>query len=92
MKTVKKQGVKLPDKTISAKEMKDYGYFWNGMFPLREEMARQLFLEGNLQIFRLYTDGSEALCESLKHLEQHTKNNGLFGVEKEDWQNYENHE
>jgi antirestriction protein ArdC len=75
----------MPDPTISIEEMQEYGYSFNGMLPLREAAAWELFEKEDMQIYCLYEDGSEAAVESAVELHSHAEKNGIFGVEKDDW-------
>ncbi len=70
-----------PDPTITQEAMATYGYTWDGMYPLQKDITTQLYHQG-FHLYKLYTDGSEALIESPDEIDLHQ---GLFGVEKEDW-------
>lgn len=48
---------KMPDDSISVEEMKQYGYKWGGMLPMREEAAAEVMK--SCQIYRLYGDDTE---------------------------------
>ena len=48
---------KMPDDNISIEEMKQYGYKWGGMLPMREEAAAEVMK--SCQIYRLYGDDTE---------------------------------
>ena len=74
----------LPDSTVSIEEMHDYGYSWDGMLPLGKERALELMEEG-LQVFRLTQDNVEGMLDTKEDIESH---DGLFGVEKGDWNAY----
>lgn len=76
----------VPDATISVKEMQDYGYSWDGMFPLQQEAAERLFTQDGIEVFRIYEDGTEGAVTSLNDLQEHAEKDGLFGVEKETWE------
>ena len=78
--------IPVPDATISIKEMQDYGYSWDGMFPLKQEAAERLFTQDGIEIFRIYEDGTEGAVTSLTDLQEHAEKGGLFGVEKETWE------
>lgn len=73
----------LPDR-ISMEEMYEYGYAWEGMFPLGKERALGL-AEAGLEVFILMPDGTERAAESRDEI---TKHDGLFGVERQAWQGY----
>ncbi|MCM1525330.1 MAG: YodL domain-containing protein, partial [Ruminococcus sp.] len=75
----------LPDPTISVADMEKYGYQWDGMLPLRETAAAHLFEKEDMQIFRLYGDGSEGIIGSADEIHDHAEKGGIFGVHKEDW-------
>ena len=74
-----------PDDTISRKEMQDYGYSWDGMLPLRQEAAEKLFSQ-DIEVFRIYEDGTEGAVTDHSDLQEHAANGGIFGVEKEAWE------
>ena len=44
-----KPEIPVPDATISVKEMQDYGYSWDGMFPLKQEAAERLFTQDGIE-------------------------------------------
>ena len=53
---------KMPYDSISIEEMKQYGYKWGGMLPMREEAAAEVMK--SCQIYRLYGDDTEGLMLS----------------------------
>ena len=73
----------LPDSMIGLSEMHEYGYFANDMYPLTKESALELF-DRDLPVYLLYGDGSETAAEGREQIAGH---DGIFGIEKEDWQN-----
>ena len=73
----------LPDGMIGLSEMHGYGYTWEEMLPLTKETALELF-DRDLAVYQLHKDGSEALIEDK---EQITGHDGIFGIEKGDWEN-----
>ena len=77
--------IPAPDDTISRKEMQDYGYSWDGMLPLRQEAAEKLFSQ-DIEIFRIYEDGTEGAVTDHSDLQEHAANGGIFGVEKDAWE------
>ena len=77
--------IPVPDDTISRKEMQDYGYSWDGMLPLRQEAAEKLFSQ-DIEIFRIYEDGTEGAVTDHSDLQEHAANGGIFGVEKDTWE------
>ena len=74
---------KMPDGSISIEEMKQYGYKWGGMLPMREEAAAEVMK--SCQIYRLYGDDTEGLVLDAKEIKEHAAKGGIFGVEKADW-------
>ena len=78
--------IPVPDASISIKEMQDYGYSWDGMFPLQQEAAEHLITQDGIEVFRIYEDGTEGAVTSLTDLQEHAEKGGLFGVEKETWE------
>ena len=73
----------LPDGMIGLSEMHEYGYTWEEMLPLTKETALELF-DRDLPVYQLHKDGSETLIEDK---EQITEHEGIFGIEKSDWEN-----
>ena len=73
----------LPDPMIGLSEMREYGYTWNEMLPLTQEKALELF-DHDLPVYLLRNDGSETTVEDR---EQITEHEGIFGIEKGDWEN-----
>lgn len=73
----------LPDPMIGLSEMREYGYTWNEMLPLTQEKALELFAH-DLPVYLLHNDGSETTVEDR---EQITEHEGIFGIEKGDWEN-----
>ena len=65
--------------------MQDYGYLWDGMLPLRQEAAEKLFSQ-DIEIFRIYGDGTEGAVTNHSDLQEHAANGGIFGVEKDAWE------
>lgn len=74
---------RLPDGMVGLSEMHEYGYTWNEMLPLTQERALELFGE-NVTIYQLHADGSETLVEDTEDF----GHEGMFGVEKADWNAY----
>lgn len=74
---------RMPDDTISVDEMKDYGYGWGGMLPMREEAAAKVM--ESCTVYRLYGDDSEGLVLDAKEIHDHAARGGIFGVEKVEW-------
>lgn len=74
---------KMPDDSISIEEMKQYGYKWGGMLPMREDVAAEVMK--SCQIYRLYGDDTEGLVLDAKEIREHAAKGGIFGVEKADW-------
>lgn len=75
----------LPDSTISTRDMKQYGYTWDGMLPLQETTATVFFEKGEMAIFLLYEDGSESIANSADDIKRHADRGGIMGVHRKDW-------
>ena len=73
----------LPDPIIGLSEMREYGYTWNKMLPLMQEKALELF-DHDLPVYLLHNDGSETTVDDRKQIMEHE---GIFGIEKGDWEN-----
>ena len=73
----------LPDTMVGISEMQEYGYTWNEMLPLTKERALELF-DHDLPVYLLHEDGSESTVNDRKQITEHE---GMFGIEKGDWQN-----
>lgn len=73
----------LPDPMIGLSEMREYGYIWNEMLPLTQEKALELF-DHDLPVYLLHNDCSETTVEDRKQITEHE---GIFGIEKGDWEN-----
>ena len=78
----------FPDGMIGLSQMHEYGYSWDEMLPLTKDMASELFGE-DVSVYQLHADGSETLVEDRAALEGH---DGLFGVEKGDWNAYKEYQ
>ena len=74
----------LPDGMVGLSQMHEYGYSWDEMLPLTKDRATELFRE-DVSVYQLHADGSETLVEDRAALQGH---DGLFGVEKSDWNAY----
>ena len=71
----------LPDPSIDVSERNLFGYSYDGMLPLQQERAIELFNQKH-SVFLLYEDDTESLADNLADIEGH---DGLFGIEAEDW-------
>ena len=78
----------LPDGMVGLSEMHEYGYSGDEMLPLTKDMASELFGE-DVSVYQLHADGSETLVEDRAALQEH---DGLFGVEKDDWNAYKEYQ
>lgn len=78
----------LPDGMVGLSEMHEYGYSWDEMLPLTKDKASELFGE-DVSVYQIHADGSETLVEDRAALQGH---NGMFGVEKSDWNAYKEYQ
>lgn len=79
------QVAELPDTSISTDEMKDYGYAWGGMLPMREQAALGVLDKPECTVYKLFIDNTEARVTEKPEIADHAKKDGIFGVEKEAW-------
>ncbi len=68
---------RMPDETISVDEMKEYGYAWGGMLPMREEAAAEIGKDHT--ICRLYGDDTEGMVMDMSEIKEHAAQGGIFG-------------
>jgi hypothetical protein len=61
----------------SIKDLRDYGYKWEGMAPLDRQSALTLFDAGH-EVYMLYEDNTEGAASSREEIEAF---DGLFGIE-----------
>lgn len=74
----------MPDPAITVEDMCAYGYMdGDTMLPLSKERARELF-EQDVPVFMLYGDSTEGMALDMEDIEKH---DGIFGVEREEWEN-----
>lgn len=76
-----------PDYSISAEQMHEYGYNWDGMLPMEQTMAITLHGMG-FDIFRLHEDGTEGQVEQSDYIGDEY----LYGIEKSHWLHFINSE
>ena len=74
---------RMPDDSISVDEMKEYGYSWGGMLPMREDAAAKVMQ--SCTVYRLYSDNTEGMVMDTSELKAHAAQGGIFGVEKVEW-------
>ena len=74
---------RMPDDSISVDEMKEYGYSWGGMLPMREEASAKVMQF--CTVYRLYGDDTEGMVMDASELQAHADQGGIFGVEKVEW-------
>lgn len=79
--------IDVPDRTISFMDMRDYGYTWDGMLPLRKDMAERLFGK-DLQVYCLYANDEDSSVSDFAEIDDHAYEGGIFGIEKREWQRY----
>lgn len=78
------QDYPMLDPSINFADMFSYGYAdGNTMLPLSKERARELF-EQDVPVFMLYGDSTESMALDAEDIEKH---DGIFGVEREEWDN-----
>ena len=76
--------IDVPDGTVNVLDMKEYGYQWDRMLPMGKEKAMELYQKG-LMVQKLYPNDTETYVQGVEDLQGH---DGMFGVEKEDWEKW----
>ena len=76
----------VPDISITYEDMCQYGYNRENMYPIRKETAFDLMDKGNVTVFLLYEDGTEAEAETSCQIAAHAGTGGIFGVRKKEWE------
>lgn len=74
----------VPDAMVSVADMKEYGYQWDRMMPIGKEKALELYQKG-LMVQKLYPNDTETYVQGVDDMQGH---DGMFGVEKEDWEKW----
>ena len=77
----------LPDYSVTQEQMHEYGYSWDGMLPVRIDMARLLSGAG-VEIYRLGKNDTEGKVENGDFEDTES----LYGVEKPAWEAFINSE
>lgn len=78
----------MPDPTVSIDDRNAYGYTDHELLPLSKERAAELW-EQDLTVYLLYEDNTEAMAFDREDIDNH---DGLFGIEKTDWLDLQEHE
>ena len=71
----------MPDPTITVTERNEYGYDYEGMLPLNQGRAMELYMQ-NSTVYLLWNDGTESAVHDSSEITNH---DGIFGIEREDW-------
>lgn len=74
----------VPDHTITAEQLKEYGHDSYGIAPMREKMAHKLFDTG-LRVYNLIPGGTVERTESHQDIIEHAEKGGYFAIEKGQW-------
>ena len=72
----------MPDEQVSAPDMQEYGYSYDGMIPVTRERALELDAAG-LTVYVLHEDNTESMVFDPQEIMDH---GGLFGVDREEWE------
>ena len=72
----------MPDEQVSAQDMQEYGYSYDGMLPVTRERALELDAAG-LTVYVLHEDNTESMVFDPQEIMDH---GGLFGVDHEEWE------
>lgn len=83
----------MPDPSITIQEMHEYGYTWDDMLPLQEDVAHRLFENEDVELYLLYQDDTMDLLDTIDEIADHAMQGGIFGINVHDWRRYmENHQ
>ncbi len=74
----------VPDHTITAEHLKEYGHESYGIAPMREKMAHKLFDTG-LRVYNLIPGGTAERTVSHQDIIEHAEKGGYFAIEKGQW-------
>lgn len=74
----------MPDSSIGQDDMREAGYTWDGMLPLRKNAAKRL-VELGLPVVALKGDDTERKVTTTEEVE---RGGNLFGIEKPDWNDF----
>ena len=72
----------MPDEQVSTPDMQEYGYSYDGMFPVTRERALELDAAG-LTVYVLHEDNTESMVFDPQEIMEH---GGLCGVDREEWE------
>ena len=72
----------MPDEQVSTPDMQEYGYSYDGMFPVTRERALELDAAG-LTVYVLHEDNTGSMVFDPQEIMDH---GGLFGVDREEWE------
>ena len=72
----------MPDEQVSTPDMQEYGYSYDGMFPVTRERALELDAAG-LTVYVLHEDNTESMVFDPQEIMDH---GGIFGVDREEWE------
>ena len=75
----------MPDKNITAKVLKDNGYYDIEMLPMGHGVAVKLYSKG-LDIYKLYKNSNEEKIDDKAEFDKHY---GLFGIAVKDWREFQ---
>ena len=78
----------MPDPTVSIDDRNTYGYTSDELLPLSKERAAELW-EQDLTVYLLHEDNTEAMAFDREDIDNH---DGIFGIEKTDWLDLQEHE
>lgn len=75
--------LEMPDKSVSVKDMFDFGYDLGGMLPISTKKVA-LELSDKMKVYALHNDRSESLLENKEEFEDVS----MFGIHKTDWEKF----
>ena len=72
----------MPDPDLSMDDFKDFGYMDDNMLPLSQDRALALLTQ-DMTVYLIYDDNTESMVFDTNEIYEHQ---GVFGVEREDWE------
>jgi len=72
----------MPDRAIGIAEMNMYGYEYEGILPLTQEKALELY-DKDQPVYLLYSDNTEAMAIDRSDIEMF---GGIFGIDRDVWE------
>lgn len=80
--SMKEQIAIFPDPQLGFTDLYDFGYRGIDLFPVRKEIALEIFADHHLTVWTLFPDGRKEIAKDEKMIISH---NGMFAIRREEW-------